>query len=1017
MHVRRLFSTETPEKRKSRYVPVDWGDRKIDFEVPEGWSDHAATIVGTKYARKKGLNVEPEHDGERSAYQVVHRMVDAWTRWGLELGYFDEESAETYRDEMSAMMLDQVAAPNSPQWFNTGLDSYDISDPASGQWVFDAQGNLSPARDNYSRPQVSACFIQPVGDDLVREGGIFDLVIREARIFKFGSGTGSNVSKIRGKGESLSGGGSSSGLMSFLRVLDTGAGTIQSGGVTRRAAKLVALDVDHPEILQFVTWKAREEDKVVDLVWGSTLLARLLDDVNRLFKSSSLADVDLRLEQAVNDGLPASKAANIRLALTQGLHPSTIQFNTDWQGEAYGSVQGQNGNNSILVSDRFMRAVEEDEEWPLTPRLGGDPIYVPATTIWRDICHSAWTCGDPALLFDDTIQSWHTCPASGAIRSPNPCSEVLFVDNSACNLGSLNLVAFLDPITGIFDIERYLHAIELWTMALDISISMGQYPTREIAKSTWQHRIIGLGVTNLGGLLMRMGIGYGTRHGRAMASALVSTLTAQAYFTSQKLAEELGEFPAYKKNAEAMQRVLHLHEQAHNRAVIKYNELGFFGEGASQYDLVAEQARKIWRTVVSGRPVRNAQVTLSAPTGTISLAMGCDTFGIEPGYSLTLHKTLAGGGEMTLVNQAVPTALARLLQAGRIDPVQASDAEKYVAIHEVVSPDAPQAIREVLATAYDLTPDQHLDMLAAIQPFISGASSKTINLPFDATVDDISSMYVRAWQLGVKAVALYRDGSKMSQPMTRVAPVAQAVPQEPVIPPKKGAPAVREDHAGVTVRYLSKRRQLPDQRKGYTQKATIGEHKIFLHTGEYPDGTLGEIFIDLHKDGSTLRSMMNMFSIAVSVGLQHGVPLEKFVQLFTFQSFPPNGPVQGDAHVKSAESLVDYVFRHLAIQYLGRGDLAHVGGDGPSYPSEADEDLAWDREETSETAKRTLGISSISSPKQPKEDNLFTKPQRYGEGVRAPVITGYLCGTCQRPLLRQGTCLICTTCATTTGCS
>jgi ribonucleoside-diphosphate reductase alpha chain len=876
-------------------------DGTVVFEMkgltaPENWSQNAVDVLAQKYFRKAGVPdqtralLAPEEGvpdwlqrrvptdttafgGETSASQVFWRMAGAWTYWGWKAGYFDEEDdAEAFFDEMRYMLAAQIGAPNSPQWFNTGLHwAYGIDGPPQGHWFVDQDG-LHQATSAYERPQPHACFIQSVKDDLVNEGGIMDLWLREARIFKFGSGTGTNFSAIRGENEKLSGGGKSSGLMSFLKIGDRAAGAIKSGGTTRRAAKMVTLDIDHPDIEAFIDWKGSEEDKVAVL------------------------------------------------APTYGY---------DWQGEAYLTVSGQNSNNSVRVSDEFMHSVETDQTWSLNARTDGSAVkFVSAPALWDKIAHAAWKSADPGVQFHSTINTWNTCPNDGEIKASNPCSEYMFLDDTGCNLASLNLGQF-----GNFDVKAFEHACRLWTIALDISNTMAMFPSKEIAEMTHKYRTIGLGFANIGGFLMSHGIPYDSSEGRAICGSLASIMTGRAYATSAEIAKELGAFPRFSENREAMLRVIVKHLEANGN--LPRDELG-------------ERARENWsRALEAGKwyGFRNAQVSVVAPTGTIAIVMDCDTTGIEPEFGLVKFKTLAGGGRMKQVNGALEKGLFALNYGhGEVKHILAH-VEKTGSVKGMLTEDA-----HVFACANDLSVEAHLFMMAAAQPFISGAISKTVNLPNSATVEDCKAVYKDAWTLGLKAVALYRDGCKLSQPLT--SKVEKQV--EPIIiPPGAGL-----------------RRPLPARRLGYTQKATVGGHKVYLRTGEYSDGRLGEIFLDMHKEGAAFRSVMNSFAIAISLGLQYGVPLEEFVEAFTFMRFEPSGFVQGHDRIKSATSVLDYVFRELAITYDGRNDLAHI---------------------KQESAVTDVGHTGYSGDACPECGN-FT-------------------------MVRNGTCMKCETCGATTGCS
>lgn len=868
-----------------------------DIQVPEQWSQGAINVIAQKYFRKAGVPTatEPKHEAnvpswlspcvpaegctfgsENSAKEVFDRMAGAWTYWGWKGGYFDtEEDAEAYFDEMYFMLANQMGAPNSPQWFNTGLHwAYGIDRPSQGHYYVDPETNLTiQSSSAYERPQPHACFIQSIQDSLVGEGGIMDLWVREARLFKFGSGTGTNFSNLRGEGEKLSSGGKSSGLMSFLKIGDRAAGAIKSGGTTRRAAKMVIVNVDHPDIEEFIDWKMNEEKKAAVLA-------------------------------------PA--------------------YGYDWQGEAYQTVSGQNSNNSVRVTDEFMETVENDEAWNLINRTDSMVSkIVEATTIWRKIAFAAHASADPGVQFHDTINKWHTCPNDGEILASNPCVEYMFLDDTACNLASLNLLSFGD--IDHFDILNYEAACRLWTLTLEISNHMAQFPSKEIAWMTHQYRTIGIGYANLGGLLMASGIAYDSEKGRAVCAALTAVMTGQAYATSAEMAHELGTFPRYETNKEAMLGVIHEHRRAWTNATRCHQVLPTW---------LTHAAYRAWEEAITGGEAsgfRNAQASVLAPTGTIGLVMDCATTGIEPDFSLKKFKSLAGGGMMEINNPLVDRALMKL-------------GINYI----------EEDTTGVFACANDISVEGHLLMMAAAQPFLSGAISKTINMPNSATVEDCAKAYWRAWVLGLKAVALYRDGSKLSQPLNSKAEAKNE--------------AKTDDFVVISQASETPRRSLPERRKGYTQKSRVGGHKLYLRTGEYDDGSLGEIFIDMHKEGASFRALMNSFAIAVSIALQYGVPLEEYVEAFTFTKFEPAGFVQGNARIKSATSVLDYIFRELAITYSDRQDLAHI--------------------------------------RAPVDD------EQVDTGNRDYGYLGEACTECGNfTMTRNGTCLKCDTCGSTTGCS
>jgi ribonucleoside-diphosphate reductase alpha chain len=1169
-----------------------------DIDIPATWSQVATDIIAQKYFRKagvpsattrikeKGIPVwlqrsTPAKDadpnvGERDSKQVFNRLAGCWTYWGHKYGYFDSEAdTQAFHDELVFMLAKQMAAPNSPQWFNTGLNwAYGITGPSQGHLYVDPDTKkLVASSDAYTHPQPHACFIQSVKDDLVTDGGIMDLWTREARIFKYGSGTGSNFSSIRGEGEPLSGGGKSSGLMSFLKIGDRAAGAIKSGGTTRRAAKMVILDVDHPDIETFVDWKVIEEQKVAALVTGSKLNNKHLNAI--MAACHGEADEAIRfdrkrnpaLAQAIADARMSLIAANyiervIQLA-QQGF--TSIKFNeydTDWNSEAYATVSGQNSNNSVRVTNAFMNAVEAGTDWPLYWRTELEKARrenrapkakrrINARELMQRISDAAWQSADPGFQYHDTVNEWHTCPADGQIVGSNPCSEYMFLDDTACNLASLNLVTFYDAETGKFDIESYRHAVRLWTIVLEISVLMAQFPSKAMAELSYKYRTLGLGYANLGTLLMVQGIPYDSPEGRAICGALTASMHCTAYATSAEMAKEQGAFPGYDNNAQHMLRVIRNHHRAaYNAPASEYEGVSILPHGIDPEfcpDYLLKAAREdADRMLALGEKhgFRNAQVTVIAPTGTIGLVMDCDTTGIEPDFALVKFKKLAGGGYFKIVNQSVPPALKRLgYTQAQIDAMikhavgagtlAGSPAISHAALKaRGFTDDVIAKIEAALPTAFEiqfafnkwtlgeefckntlgiseaelndfkfnllraigfskqeinaandyvcgtmtlegapgLRPEHyavfdcankcgkygkrfigtegHILMMAVAQPFISGAISKTINLPNEATVQDIWDAYALSWKVGVKANALYRDGSKLSQPLntnadeeeeTVASSAAEAAVDSGAIPESQ-----REIVEKTIIRYLAKQRRLPNRRGGYTQKAKLGGHTVFLRTGEYEDGTLGEVFIDMHKEGAGFRSLMNCFAIAVSLGLQYGVPLEEYVDSFTFTKFEPSGFVQGNGHIKNATSVIDYIFRELGITYLGRGDLAHgFTPQASAEPEYADEEVVDALPQIARTIAIYEGAEGNGNGRTHSSHTNGNGRHAYtgnGNSTSAPAAvggvvmemsvsekrreaklkgyTGDSCPDCgQFTLVRNGTCLKCNTCGGTTGCS
>ncbi|MEZ5811669.1 MAG: vitamin B12-dependent ribonucleotide reductase [Rhizobiaceae bacterium] len=1052
--------------------------RLDDIDVPKQFSQVAADILAQKYFRKAGVPArlkkveendvpsflwrsvadeqalaelpEDERSGsETDARQVFTRLAGTWTYWGWKGGYFDsEDDARAFMDELAYMLATQRVAPNSPQWFNTGLHwAYGIDGPGQGHHYVDPEtGKLTRSKSAYEHPQPHACFIQSVGDDLVNEGGIMDLWVREARLFKYGSGTGSNFSHLRGEGERLSGGGKSSGLMSFLKIGDRAAGAIKSGGTTRRAAKMVVVDIDHPDIEDYIDWKVKEEQKVASLVTGSKIVKRHLTAIMKACVNCEGHDDDC-YDPSLNTALKREIRAAKKNAVPENYIKRVIQFarqgyteiefktyDTDWDSEAYLTVSGQNSNNSVSLKDDFLRAVENGGEWNLVNRIDGRVAKtVAARDLWERIGHAAWASADPGLHFNTTMNDWHTCPAAGPIRASNPCSEYMFLDDTACNLASLNLLQFLNRETANIDLASYEHAVRLWTMVLEISVMMAQFPSKQIAKLSYEYRTLGLGYANIGGLLMTTGVPYDSDEGRAICGALTAIMTGVAYATSAEMAGELGPFPDYKRNAKNMLRVIRNHRRAAHGETQGYEGLSVepvalkHGD-CPDADLIAH-AKSAWDKALKlgeKHGYRNAQATVIAPTGTIGLVMDCDTTGIEPDFALVKFKKLAGGGYFKIINRAVPAALRTL----GYPEAQIGEIEAYAVGHgnlnqaPAVNPsslaakgfteDKIAALNEALKSAFDikfafnqwtlgadfckdtlgiteeqladfefnmlaflgfskkdieaanihicgamtlegaphlkeehypvfdcanpcgkigkryLSVDSHIDMMAAAQPFISGAISKTINMPNEATVEDCKAAYLRSWKKALKANALYRDGSKLSQPLN-ASLIEDEDDEDDAVEALAEAPkaaatvAVTEKIVErIVERVVREQEKLPTRRKGYTQKAKVGGHTIFLRTGEYDDGRLGEIFIDMHKEGAAFRAMMNNFAISISLGLQYGVPLEEYVEAFTFTRFEPAGMVIGNDAIKTATSILDYVFRELGISYLGRHDLAHV---------------------------------------------------------------------------------------------
>lgn len=1080
-----------------------------NVEVPKQWSQIATDILAQKYFRKAGV---PQPDGslgrETSAKQVAHRMANCWRVWGERYGYFaSEKDAQVFYEELVYSILNQMCVPNSPQWFNSGLyESYGITGKPQGHYYVDPNdGELKKSVNAYERPQPHACFILSVDDDLVNEGGIMDLWVREARIFKYGSGVGTNYSNLRGEGEKLSGGGSSSGLMSFLKIGDRAAGAIKSGGTTRRAAKMVCLDLDHPEIVEFINWKVEEEKKVAALIAA---------------------------------GYPSG-----------------------YEDEAYKTVSGQNSNNSIRIPNSFFKVLEEDGDWELKGRMDGRVMKkVPARELWNQIAYAAWRCADPGTQYDTTINEWHTCPAGGPIRASNPCSEYMFLDNTACNLASANLMKFFDAENNVFDVEGYEYNCRLWTVVLEISVLMAQFPSKEVAQLSYEYRTLGLGYANLGTMLMVSGIPYDSEEARGIAGAISAIMTGIAYKTSAEMAQVLGAFPRYEENKEHMLRVMRNHRLAAYDAD-EYEGLSLKPQGIhAKYcpDYLLKAACKAWDDAVElGEKYgyRNAQATVIAPTGTIGLVMDCDTTGVEPDFALVKFKKLSGGGYFKIINQSVPAALKNLGYSAKesdaiikyatgtasfagapyinhqtlsekgfiADEIKRLDAaaltafeigfifNKYTLGEECLQRlgftaeqyndfewsllEALGFTEEQIAAANDyvcgtmmlegapglkeehlpvfdcankcgqkgqryIHAHGHIRMMGAVQPFISGAISKTINLPHEARVEEIGEAYHLSWKLGLKANALYRDGSKLSQPLSNksdkkkkagdekstvdsqqsaaneqlasanesnIVDLGKLTVEELLEEVQKRVQASPDTQLKRKLASIVERRTLPAKRRGFVQKAKINGQAVFLRTGEYSDGTLGEIFIDMAKEGATMRSMMNCFAISISIGLQYGVPLEEFIDKFAFTRFEPSGFVE-HPNIRTTTSIVDFIFRVLGYEYLGRTDLVHVL-DKPEVMNTGSDD--WDEipsnglEYAKDPELSSVRITPSSGTVAPQP----VRNQRTAQTVKADAGTGAMnealkgmqsdapaCNVCGNIMMRSGACYKCLNCGNQGGC-
>jgi len=1069
-----------------------------NVEVPKQWSQIATDILAQKYFRKAGV---PQPDGstgrETTVKQVAHRLAHCWRVWGERYNYFaSAEDAQIFYEELVYGILNQACVPNSPQWFNTGLhEVYGIKGKPQGHYFVDQNdGELKKSTSAYERPQPHACFILSVNDDLVNEGGIMDLWVREARIFKYGSGVGTNFSSIRGEGEKLSGGGTSSGLMSFLKIGDRAAGAIKSGGTTRRAAKMVCLDLDHPEIETFVNWKLEEEKKVAALI--------------------------------------------------------TAGYPSDYEGEAYKTVSGQNSNNSVRIPNEFFHAMEADGDWELKARSDGRTMKkIKAKSLWDKITNAAWNCADPGTQYNTTINEWHTCPEGGAIRASNPCSEYMFLDNTACNLASVNLRKFFNEDDNRIDVPGFEYTVRLWTTVLEISVLMAQFPSKEVAQLSYDYRTLGLGYANLGSMLMVSGIAYDSEEARGIAGAITAIMTGIAYKTSAELAEHLGTFSKYEENKDHMLRVMRNHRAAAYDAMDAYDGIEIKPQGINaKYcpDYLLTAATKAWDdAVMLGEKFgyRNAQTTVIAPTGTIGLVMDCDTTGVEPDFALVKFKKLSGGGYFKIINQSVPQALRNLKysekQIDRIVNYAKGDATLKGAPHiniETLSakgflPEEIKKLEDCLASAFDIafvfnffnlgedclqrlgfTKDQyqdfewnflealgfneeqieeaneyicgtmtvegapylkeehlsvfdcankcgqkgeryihytgHIRMMAAAQPFISGAISKTINLPNEATIEEIAEAYKLSWQLGLKACALYRDGSKLSQPLSnksdkkkkamvekdqavnseaRIVDMSTLTVEDLLEEVNKRVQSSADTALKRQLAMIVERRALPAKRRGFTQKAKINGQALFLRTGEYNDGTLGEIFIDMAKEGATMRSMLNCFAIAISIGLQYGVPLEEFVEKFVFTRFEPSGMVD-HPNIKTTTSIIDFMFRSLAYEYLGRNDLVHVL-DKPEVLNTGNEE--WDQATPTignrihELSEVRVGVSGTGNGQPPQIrahrmesiKKVHNEMDAVNSAAKSMQSDAPACNICGHITIRSGTCYKCLNCGNSMGCS
>ncbi|HZT90835.1 MAG TPA: vitamin B12-dependent ribonucleotide reductase [Gaiellaceae bacterium] len=890
--VRRLFTIEG----RDPFQEVEWETRDAHIpgkngpafeqrgvEFPKFWSQTATNIVAQKYFR--GRMASPER--ESSVKQMIGRVVGTIGAWGREGGYFaTEEEAQTFDDELKAILVNQLAAFNSPVWFNVGFEE---------------------------KPQCSACFILSIEDSM---DAILDWIRREGIIFRGGSGSGVNLSKLRSSKEQLSKGGYASGPVSFMRGADASAGTIKSGGKTRRAAKMVVLDVDHPDVVEFIWCKAHEEEK-----------ARVLE----------AAGYDMSLDSP------------------------------DWA-----SIQYQNANNSVRVSDAFMQAVETDADWNLTARTDGSVVEtVKARKLLHDMAEAAWRCADPGVQYDTTINSWHTLPNTGRINASNPCSEYMSIDDSACNLASLNLMKFRRE-DGELDVAAFEHACDVVFLAQEILVGYSSYPTPEIERNAKAYRQLGLGYANLGALLMARGLAYDSDEGRAYAAAITALMTGRAYRKSAEIASRMGSFAGYRPNAAAMLGVIAKHRAA----------VGNIAHADTVPADLIGAARKAWDDALDLGEVhgyRNAQATVLAPTGTISFMMDCDTTGVEPDFSLVKSKKLVGGGEITIVNKTVPLGLEKLGYApNEVDEIVAYVDERNTVVGAPYIKSEHFPVFDCAVGDRAIHYRGHVKMMGAIQPFISGAISKTVNLPETATIDEVAQLFVEAWQLGVKAIAIYRDNCKVAQPLSGKSEKGQQV-----LAPAGAVAAPR-------------RRRLPDDRTEIGRKFRVGEYEGYIHVGVFDDGSPGDIFVDIAKDGTTLQGLMNSLMIAVSMGLQYGVPPEVYVSKLSHLRFEPSGPTN-DPDIRSAKSIVDYIFRWFGKKFLTVDQQEEAG----ILSAEVRAKLA---EQYTNGGGASVPAPDVPAP-APGQTALFNS---FEDAIE--------CNRCGGRMVRAGTCYTCRDCGTSTGC-
>jgi ribonucleoside-diphosphate reductase alpha chain len=935
LSIKRYFTTpgthpfETVEW-ELRDAHIGHGDRvafeQQDVEFPKSWSQNATNIVAQKYFRGQ-LGSEQR---ERSVKEMISRVAGTITGWGRAGGYFaSEDDARTFNHELTHILLNQLAAFNSPVWFNVGFEE---------------------------SPQCSACFILSVDDTME---SILAWNTKEGMIFRGGSGSGINLSSIRGSMEPLAKGGTASGPVSFMRGADSWAGTIKSGGKTRRAAKMVVLNVDHPDIREFIWCKAREEDK-----------------------AAALRDAG---------------------------------FDMSIDGDGFKSIQYQNANNSVRVTDEFMRAVEEDGEWRLLSRTTGEPVGEPlhARELMREIAEAAWRCADPGVQYDTTINQWHTSPNSGRINASNPCSEYMHVDNSACNLASLNLMKFRRP-DGTLDVASFEHAVDIMLLAQEIIVGPSSYPTEEIGVNARAFRQLGLGYANLGAYLMSNGMPYDSDEGRAAAAAITALMTGRAYRRSAEVAGALGPYERYAENREPHNHVMRMHRDASHA----------IPDSSTRDGELLAAARRSWDEAVDLGELngyRNAQATVLAPTGTISFLMDCDTTGVEPDFSLVKFKELVGGGQMTIVNRTVPLALQTLgYSEQEVEQIEAHLAEHGTILGAPGLKDEHLAVFDVAVGERAISHMGHLKMMGAVQPFISGAISKTVNLPQAATVEDIVDAYTQAWRLGIKALAIYRDGSKTAQALRTDAGTQPEGLGQGVEAPADVEAIVAEAVARALAEAGPRRKRMPRERQSITHKFSIGGHEGYITAGMYEDGTVGEIFLtDIGKEGSTLRGMMNSFATAISIALQYGVPLETLVQKFSYMRFEPEG-ITGNPEIPFAKSMPDYIMRWLGSRWLEVDTQEELGILTPEVRARK----AAQEVVSSDTAGPANGNGSPAAQPQAAGASAEATAAASALTDSPPVVPARLqgldlgpaCSQCGGMMQRTGSCYTCSSCGNNTGC-